>query len=130
MQPMQPPGPYTGQPYPQQQQQQQPQYAPQGYPPQGYPRPPQQAPGKRRNVGLIIAGLVLLGIGALAFLVFAYNAYQYATVEEHFADIQGSAWVVEIVKKADMRRMMIFGPVATVFGLAGLVLSALGMRKR
>jgi len=136
MQPMQPPGPYGGQPYPQQQQQQQ--YPQQGYPPQGYPQQQQQpygqAPqvpgGGKRNIGLMIGGFVLLGIGALAFLVFAYNAYQYSTVEERFSDIKGSAWVVDLVKEADMRRMMIFGPVAAVFGLVGLVLTFLGFRKR
>ncbi len=142
MQPMQPPGGYGGQPpYPQQQYpQQQQQYAqaqqasqqggyPQAYPmQQAYPQP--AATGPKRNIGLIIGGLVLLGIGALAFLVFAYNLYQYETVEEHFADIKGAAWVVDLVKESDMRRMMIFGPVATVFGLVGLVLTFLGMRKK
>ena len=133
MQPMQPPGPY-GQQYPQQPQQQQ-QYPQQGYPPQGYPQQqyaqaPQVPGGGRRNVGLMIGGFVLLAIGALAFLLFAYNAYQYSTVEERFSDIKGSGWVVDLVKESDMRRMMIFGPVAAVFGLVGLVLAFLGFRKR
>jgi hypothetical protein len=121
---MQPPGPQY--PYPQQQQ---PMYPPQQ---QGYPQAPmmQQAPAKKRNVGLIVVGCILLAIGGLAFLVFAYNAYQYSTVEEHFSDIQGSAWVVDLIKASDMRRMTIFGPVAAVFGIAGLVLGILGMRKK
>ncbi len=92
--------------------------------------PQQQAPAKKRNVALIVVGCVLLGVGFLAFLLFAYNAHQYATVEEHFADIQGSAFVVDLIKESDMRRMMIFGPVSAVFGIAGLVMSLLGMRTR
>jgi hypothetical protein len=141
MQPMQPPGPYGGQPYPPQQgyPQQQPQQGypqpQQGYPQQGYPQPqmqgyPQQATGPKRNVGLMIGGFVLLAIGALAFLVFAYNAYQYSTIDERFADLAGSKWIVDLVKESAMRRMTIFGSVAGVFGLAGIVLAFLGMRKR
>ena len=109
------------QPYPYQQQQQ-PMYA----------QPPAyvQARPKQRNVALIVVGGILLVIGALAFLIFAYNAYQYSTVEERFSDISGSAWVVDLIKESDMRRMMIFGPVANVFGIAGLILGILGLRKK
>jgi hypothetical protein len=96
---------------------------------QGYPQM-MQPPVRRRNAGLIVGGCIMLVIGALAFLVFAYNAYQYSTVEEHFGDIKGSAWVVDLIKEAAMRRMMIFGPIAALFGIGGLVLGLLGMRKR
>ena len=112
------------QPYPQQQPY---------YPQQQQMMMPQQAmmqPAKKRNPALIAVGAILLVIGTLAFLLFAYNAWQYSTVEERFSDIAGSKWVVDLVKEADMRRMMIFGPVAAVFGLGGLVLAFLGMRKR
>ena len=107
------------QPYypPQQQMMQQPQYA-------------MQPPAKKRNPALIAVGAILLVIGTLAFLVFAYNAWQYSTVEDRFSSIAGSSWVVDLVKEADMRRMMIFGPVAAVFGLGGIVLGFFGMRKR
>lgn len=119
------------QPYPQQQQQ--PPYYP---PPQQQmmmqqPQYAMQPPAKKRNPALIAVGAILLVIGTLAFLVFAYNAWQYSTVEDRFADLGSSSkWVVDLVKEADMRRMMIFGPVAAVFGLGGLVLGLLGMRKR
>jgi uncharacterized membrane protein len=99
-----------------------------------YAQPPaygqMQARPKQRNVALIVVGGILLVIGALAFLIFAYNAYQYSTVEERFSDISGSAWVVDIIKEADMRRMMIFGPVSAVFGIAGLILGILGLKKK
>jgi hypothetical protein len=127
---MQPPqNPYPQQPYPQQPQQyqQQQQQPMMGY---GQPQMQMQRPAGKRNVGLIVGGGILFVIGALAFLVFAYNAWQYSTVEERFADLKGSAWVVDLVKEADMRRMMIFGPIAAVFGLAGIVLGFLGMRKK
>jgi hypothetical protein len=111
------------QPYPQQQQ---------PYYPQQQMMMPQQAmmPAKKRNPALIAVGAILFVIGTLAFLVFAYNAWQYSTVEDRFSNIAGSKWVVDLIKEADMRRMMIFGPIATLFGLVGLVLGALGMRKR
>ena len=94
-----------------------------------YPQPPQRP--AQRNVALIVVGVVLLGIGALAFLVFAYNTYQYATVEDRFSDLGASAgFVVQLVKESAMKRMMIFGTVAGLLGLAGLVLGLLGLRKR
>jgi hypothetical protein len=107
--------------YPQQQQMmmQQPQYA------------MQQPPAKKRNPALIAIGAILFVIGSLAFLVFAYNAWQYSTVEDRFADLGSSGkFVIDIVKEADMRRMMIFGPIAALFGGGGLVLGLLGLRKR
>ncbi len=138
MQPMQPPGPYGGQPqYPQQPQSQQQQgYPQQGYPQQGYPMQqgyPQQGmrpAGPKRNVGMLVGGLILIAIGALAFLLFAYNAYQYSTVSDHFSDIEGSEWVVDIVKRAAMHRMVLFGSISAFFGLPGLILAFLGFRKR
>jgi hypothetical protein len=114
--PQQPQQPY----YPQQQQQmmmQQPQYA-------------MQPPAKKRNPALIAIGAILMVIGTLAFLIFAYNAWQYSTVEDRFSDLAGSKWVVDMIKEAAMRRMMIFGGVATFFGGGGLVLGLLGLRKR
>jgi hypothetical protein len=89
-----------------------------------------QSPAKKRNPALIAVGAILFVIGTLAFLVFAYNAWQYSTVEDRFSDIAGSAWVVDLIKEADMHRMMIFGPIAALFGGGGLVLGLLGLRKR
>ena len=113
--PQQPQQPY----YPQQQMMQQPQ--------QQYAMQP---PAKKRNPALIAVGAILMVIGTLAFLVFAYNAWQYSTVEDRFSDIAGSKWVVDLIKESDMRRMMIFGPIAALFGGGGLVLGLLGLRKR
>jgi hypothetical protein len=120
------------QPYPQQPQQPyypqqpQPQYAMQ----QPQPSYAMQAPAKKRNPALIAVGAILMVIGTLAFLVFAYNAWQYSTVDSRFSDLPGSDWVVDLIKEADMRRMMIFGPIAALFGGGGLVLGLLGLRKR
>lgn len=121
----------------------QPQYPQQPYPPQQgyypqhqpYPQYPQQgygqlvAQGPKRNVALLVTGSISLAIGLLAFVGFAYNAYHYSTVEERFADI-GSPWLIDIIKEADMHRMMVFGPLALVFGLAGLLLGGFGLRKK
>ena len=109
---MQPPNPYAQQPQPMM-----------------YPQPPPRP--AQRNVALIVVGVVLLGIGALAFAVFALNAYQYATAEDRFSDLGASAgFAVQIVKEASMRRMTIVGGIAGIFALAGVVLGLLGLRKR
>ncbi len=135
MQPMQPPpGGYYPPPVIQQ--------APGGYygqpPMQGY-APQQQAwgyagapmaRGPKRNVGLIVGGSISLGVGLLAFVGFLYNAYQYATVEERFADLAGAGWIVDVIKEADLHRMMVFGPLALVFMTAGLVMGGFGLRKK
>ena len=110
------------QPYPQQQQPY--------YPQQQQQQWVMQPPAKKRNPALIAVGAILFVIGTLAFLLFAYNAWQYSTVEERFSDLAGSKFVVDLIKEADMRRMMIFGPIAALFGGGGLVLGLLGLRKR
>ena len=146
MQPMGPPGPQGYNPhamgYPQQQQPAYPQqqYPQQGYPQQGYPQPqyPQQGYpgaypqlGPKRSIGLLVTGGITLSIGLLAFAAFAYNAYHYSTVEERFADLPGGAgWIIDVVKEADLHRMMIFGPLALVFLAVGLVTGGLGLRKK
>jgi hypothetical protein len=89
------------------------------------PRPP------TRNVALLVVGAVLFLVAALPGLAFAYNAYHYATAESRFADVPGGgAWIIDVVKEADLHRMMVFGPVAFVFGVAALVCGGLGLRKR
>jgi hypothetical protein len=130
MQPMQPgPGYY---PPPVIQQAQQPQWGPpqqqawQG----GYYPNQLAAQGPKRNVGLIVGGSISLGVGLLAFVGFAYNAWQYATVEERFADLPGSEWLVDIIKESDLHRMMVFGPLALVLLTAGLVMGGFGLRKK
>lgn len=39
-------------------------------------------------------------------------------------------WLIDLIKGADMHRMMVFGPLAMVFGLAGLLLVGFGLRKK
>lgn len=106
----------------------------QGYAPQqqawGYAGAPRMAQGPKRNVGLIVGGSISLGVGLLAFVGFLYNAYQYATVEERFADLAGAGWIVDVIKEADLHRMMVFGPLALVFMTAGLVMGGFGLRKK
>ena len=67
---------------------------------------------ERRSVPMIVASGVLLAIGGLAFLVFAYDAYRYATFDER------------------LTRVAIFGGIATVFGGGGFALGFAGLRKR
>jgi hypothetical protein len=111
--------PYPQQPQPQQYAMQQPAY--------GYAMVPR---GPKRNVALIVVGAIALFLGVLALAVVLYNAYQYSTVEDHFSDIEGAGWVVELVKEAALKRMMIFGPLALVFLGGGVVTGVLGLRKR
>jgi hypothetical protein len=83
-----------------------------------------------RNVALLVIGSVTLFFGLLTLLVFAYNAYQYATAEDHFSDIEGAAWVVDLIKEAAMKRMFVFGSASAVLFVGGIVMGALGLRKR
>ncbi len=86
----------------------------------------------KRNLVLMAIGAFLLLIGFLVFCLFAYNLWQYLTVEDRFTTLPSyaRAFAVEIVQKAAMKRMMVFGPVSGFFGLVGLVLAGLGLRKK
>ena len=86
----------------------------------------------KRNVIMIVIGALALGLGFLVFCVFAYNLWQYMTVADRFTTLPSYSrdFAVEIVQRAAMKRMMIFGPVAGFFGLVGLVLAGFGFRKR
>ena len=107
-------------------------------PPQAMGQPMPAAPMARqpkRNIVLILIGVVLLFIALGVGAIFAYNLWQYMTVEDRWASSPGLSPMarelgVRIVQKAAMNRMMIFGPVAGFFGLIGLVLSILGLRKK
>jgi hypothetical protein len=117
--------PYPNPAYPQQQQMQ--------WPAQGAPYA--AAPAKKRNVLLIVFGLLAFFFSLGPSALFAYNYWQYSTVEERWAedgDLDPSMrkWGTEIVKDAAMSRMKIFGPVGGVLGLAGIVMFSFGLRKR
>lgn len=92
-----------------------------------------QAP--QRNVGLMAGGAVLLvlalGVGAL----FAFNLYQYLTVADRWANDpmlskSARAFGVAIVQAAAAKRMAMFGPVSALFGIGGVTLLVLGLRKK
>lgn len=133
---------YAGGP-PQQGYPQQP-YPPQGQPQQAYPQPgfagpqagaPMGAAGPAANqqkMAMLAGGGVLLLIGLAVGALFLYNLYQYLTIEDRFADLPRYArgLGVRIVKDAAMKRMMMFGPVATLFGGGGAVLVFLGLKKK
>lgn len=127
---MQPNGtPYPQQPapqYPYPPQPQLPQFAVQ-QPAYGYAAVPR---GPKRNVALIVVGSIALFFGLLTLVAVVYNAYQYATVEDRFSDIEGAGWVVELIKEAALKRMMVFGPLTLLFLGGGVVTGALGLRKR
>jgi hypothetical protein len=100
-----------------------------------YP-PPALARAPQRNVGMIVGGAVLLLIALAVGGLFFWNLHTYLTIEDRFAGDPilsrggGTAWVVELVKAASLKRMTIFGSLSAVFGLAGLVLGGLGLRKK
>ena len=111
----------------------QPSYPPQG----GYGAPGgygmQAAPsGPTRNVALLVSGILGLAIGALAFLPFAYNVYQYVTIDDHFADMSAETrdFIVPLLEHAAIHRMILFGSISSIFGLAGLVLAGIGFQKK
>lgn len=109
--------------------------------PQGYPQHFQSAPPqlafpieKKRNVGMIVGGSILLFLAVIVGGLFIWNLHTYLTVEDRFMEDptlrMGGRWLVELVKDASMRRMTIFGPVSGLFGIAGLVVGGLGLRKK
>ena len=86
-------------------------------------------------VALIAGGAVLLLIAAGAGLVFVRNLYDYLTVEDRWANMPrlGAAardLGIRIIKSAAMNRMMVYGPVAFLFGAGGAVLTFLGLRQK
>ena len=94
-----------------------------GYPAQG---------GPKRNIALLVSGSIALALGALIFLPFAYNVYQYTTIADHFADMSQETqdFLIPILEHAAMRRMVLFGSFSAIFGLAGLVLAGFGLQKK
>jgi len=125
-QPQNPYGPPPQQQYPMQGQQG-------GYPMQGgYPIQQGQQGGPKRNVAILVSGIIGLALGALAFLPFAYNVYQYTTIADHFSDMSQETqdFLVPILEHAAMQRMVLFGGFSGIFGLAGLVLAGIGFQKK
>lgn len=106
---------------------------PQYYPPQSatMPAAPRE---KKRNVALILIGLVFLLLSLAVGALFAYNLWQYLTVEDRWANSpmlpEARRFGVAIVQRAAEKRMMLFGPVSGFLGFVGLVLAGLGLRKR
>lgn len=113
-----------------------------GYPPPPHAQYPSQPPPAwpgygqpyarqpQRSVGMIVGGAALLFVSLFPGGVSLYNAYDYMTIDDRLSDLPTSGWVVEIVKEADLKRMVMFGLVAATFGIAGIVLGGFGLRKR
>jgi hypothetical protein len=100
----------------------------------GFAPAPAPAP-KRRNVALIIIGIVLAVVALGAGVVFLINLHQYLTIEDRWANdplLSPSArrFGVALIQGAAMKRMTIFGPISGLFGLVGLILFGLGLRKK
>ena len=125
----------------------------QGYgpPPQqmGYGAPPQQqgfAPfpqsggpmggmvpaANQQKTAMLAGGGVLLFIALAVGLLFLRNMHQYLTIEDRFASLPSYArgFGVRLVKEAAMNRMIVFGPLAALFGAGGGVLMFLGLKKK
>lgn len=63
------------------------------------------------------------------------NLHPYLTIEDKWANApllspMARDFGVRIIQKAAMKRMMVFGPTSGLFGIGGLVVGLLGMRKR
>jgi hypothetical protein len=103
-----------------------------GYP-AAYPQPFAKQP--QRNVALIVVAAILLFIALGAGFVFAMNLSQYLTIEDKWANdpfLSPAAreFGVRIIQDAALKRMMVFGPASGLFGISGLVLGILGLRKK
>jgi len=85
----------------------------------------------QRRVGMMVGGAALLFVSVVVGGLFFWNLHTYLTIEDRLADLgPETEWVVEMVEAASLRRMTIFGSVSALFGIAGLVLGGLGLRKR
>lgn len=97
------------------------------------PRPFVREP--QRNVVLVGVGALLLIVALAAAFAFLMNLNQYLTIEDRWASdplLSPAArdFGVRIIKDAALKRMMMFGPASGLFGIAGLVLGLLGLRKK
>ena len=122
-----------------------------GPPPQqmGYGAPPQQQgfapfpqPGapmgglmpaaNQQKTAMLAGGGVLLFIALAVGLLFLRNMHQYLTIEDRFSSLPSYArgFGVRLVKEAAMNRMIVFGPLAALFGAGGGVLMFLGLKKK
>ena len=97
---------------------------------------PQQAqPPGTRNVGLLVAGILVLVVALGAGVVFAINLSQYLSIEETWAhesllSPEARRFGVSLIKRAAFKRMTLFGPISGGFGILGVVLLVLGLRKK
>ena len=100
---------------------------------QTYPQQTQRA--ATRNVGLIVVGIVLAVVALGAGVVFVINLSQYLSIEEKWANQpflspEARRFGVSLIKRAAFKRMTLFGPISGGFGVLGVVLLLLGMRKK
>jgi hypothetical protein len=89
----------------------------------------------KRNVALIVVGIVLFLLAAGAGVVFLMNLNQYLSIEDRWANEpllspEARRFGVGLIKRAALRRMTLFGPISGGFGVLGLVLLVLGLRKK
>lgn len=92
-------------------------------------------PAPKRNPGLIVVGVLLFVLALGAGAAFAINLSQYLSVEERWANDpllspEARQFGVSLVQHAAVKRMTLFGPLSGGFGVVGLVLFFLGLRKK
>jgi hypothetical protein len=105
---------------------------------QAYPHHPQPAafaPAPKRNVALMVVGIVLGVLALGAGVVFLINLNQYLSIEakwasEPFLSPEARRFGVSLIKRAALKRMTLFGPIAGGFGVLGLALTLVGARKK
>ncbi len=90
---------------------------------------------RKRNVGLIVVGIVLFVLALGAGAVFLINLSQYLSIEERWENDpllspEARRFGVSLIQHAAMKRMTLFGPLSGGFGVVGVVLFLLGLRKK
>jgi hypothetical protein len=88
-----------------------------------------------RNLGLIVAGVLLFLLAAGAGVVFFINLNEYLSIEDTWASApvlspEARRFGISLIKRAALRRMTLFGPIAGGFGVLGVVLLVVGLKKK
>jgi hypothetical protein len=84
----------------------------------------------RRRPALIGLGVALVVIATGFGSLFSLSFIEWSMIDSHAHPSAAAAANAKVVRAADFRRLLVFGPAAALAGVPGVVLLVLGLRKR